>query len=98
MGGAVGEETEAWRLRRRAATMARTAMYTATATHRQMKIARTAVRIVPPRWFPRTGGSARNVPAPIARKIVSHRSLELTGGGVFGPRGHSWDDQPLEGA
>ena len=44
----VGAETEAWRLRRRAATMARTAMYTATATHRQMKIARTAVRIVPP--------------------------------------------------
>jgi hypothetical protein len=48
MVGAVGEETEAWRLRRRAASMARTAMYTATATHRQMKIARTAVRIVPP--------------------------------------------------
>lgn len=52
MVGAVGEETEAWRLRRRAATMAKTAMYTATATHRQIKIPRTAVRIVPPAGCP----------------------------------------------
>jgi hypothetical protein len=73
MVGAVGEETEAWRLRRRAATMARTAMYTATATHRQIKIPRTAVRIVPSRWLPCAGRSARSVPAAIARKIVSHR-------------------------
>lgn len=94
----VGEETEAWRLRRSAATMASIAMYTAAATHRQMKIARTAVRIVPPCSFPRTGCTARNVPAPIARESFSYGVPGLTGGGVIGPRGRSRRDRPPEGA
>ena len=93
----VGEDAGAWRLRRRAATRARTAMYTAATTHRLMKIPRTAVRTVPSRWLPSTEGSARNVPAPIARETFNYGVLGLTGGGVFGPRVRSCRNRPLEG-
>ena len=96
--GMVGEDAGAWRLRRRAATMATTAMYTATATHRMMKIARTAVRIVASRWLPSTEGSARNVPAPIARETFNYGALGPLGGGVFGPWGRSCRSRPLERA